>query len=130
MRRKVKIMTVLEQIQEQQNTAPAGSVAWCVAEDLKAICAADPHCAAIVAEDLRSKSMSIFECAKKNQANADRVRRERKGACVRIPQSEEERIIREFYGLPPAGAEAVPEPDSALAQKPLEEDGFDFSAFL
>lgn len=89
-------MSVIEKIEQQQKSAPVGSVAWCVAEDLKAICMADPHCAAIVAEDMESKSMSIYECAKKNQENADRIHKQNKGKCIRIPQTEEERIIREF----------------------------------
>lgn len=122
-------MTAIEKIEEQQKKAPVGSVAWCVAEDLKAICAANPECAAIVAEDLESKSMSIFECAKKNQENANRVHKQNKGKCIRIPQSEEERIIREFYGLP--GVVEKSEPNSAAAASETEEeDAFDFSDFL
>lgn len=96
-------MTVFEKIEAQQK-GHEGTVAWCVGEDLKAICAADPHCAEIVAEDLENKSMSIHECAKRNQENADRFRKQSKGKCVRIPQEEEERIIREFYGLLAASA--------------------------
>lgn len=97
-------MTVFEKIEEQQKKEPYGSVAWCVAEDLKVICR-DPDCAAIVSEDLENESMSIRECAKKNQENADRIHKENKGKCVRIPDSEERRIIREFYGLPTESAE-------------------------
>ena len=104
-------MTVFEKIEAQQKKVPYGSVAWCVAEDLKVICE-DPDCAAIVAEDLESESMSIQECAKKNQENADRIRKENKGNCIRVPDAEERRIIREFYGLPAEGAKA---------QKPAEE---------
>lgn len=105
-------MTVFEKIEAQQKKEPYGSVAWCVAEDLKVICE-DPDCAAIVAEDLENESMSIRECAKKNQENADRIRKETKGKCVRVPDAEERRIIREFYGLP---AENTP------AQKPAPEE--------
>lgn len=104
-------MTVFEKIEAQQKKEPYGSVAWCVAEDLKAICE-DPDCAVIVAEDLESESMSIQACAKKNQENADRIYEQNKGRCVRIPDAEERRIIREFYGLPTETAsayKAIPE---------------------
>jgi len=96
-------MTELEKIEAQQK-GHEGTVGWCVGQTLKEICAADPDCARIVAEDLENKSMSIHECAKKNKANADRLHKEQKGNCVYVPPEEEERIIREFYGLPAAGA--------------------------
>lgn len=92
-------MTVFEKIEAQQK-GHEGTVGWCVGQTLKEICAADPDCARIVAEDLENKSMSIHECAKKNKENADRLHKEQKGNCVYVPPEEEERIIREFYGLP------------------------------
>ena len=52
-------MTVFEKIETQQKKEPYGSVAWCVAEDLKVICE-DPECAAIVAEDLVREGI-VFE---------------------------------------------------------------------
>lgn len=123
-------MTVFEKIEAQQK-GHEGTVAWCVGEDLKAICAADPHCAQIVAEDLENKSMSIHECAKKNQENADRFHKQHKGQCVRIPQEEEERIIREFYGLPTVSAPRLsivkPEPEPVAVP---EADGLDLFDFL
>ena len=94
-------MTVFEKIEAQQN-GHEGTVGWCVGQTLKEICAADPDCAWIVAEDLENKSMSIHECAKKNKENADRLHKEQRGNCVYVPPEEEERIIREFYGLPEA----------------------------
>ena len=94
-------MTVFEKIEAQQK-GHEGTVGWCVGQTLKEICAADPDCARIVAEDLENESMSIHECAKKNKANADRLHKEQKGDCVYVPPEDEERIIREFYGLPAA----------------------------
>ena len=117
-------MTVFEKIEAQQKTVPEGSVAWCVAEDLKAICEADPHCAEIVAEDLESESMSIHACAKKNQENADRIQKQNKGRCIRVPQSEEEWIIREFYGLPAAVPKVVPVPAEEPKAPVLDLSGF------
>lgn len=89
-------MTVFEMIEEQQSKEQKGSLPWAVGETLKAICAADPHCAELVAQDLENKSMSIRECARKNKENADRIHKEQKGNFVYVPPEEEERIIREF----------------------------------
>ena len=110
-------MTVIEKIEAQQK-GHEGSVAWCVGQTLKEICEADPDCARIVAEDLENESMSIHECAKKNQANADRIGKETKSSCVYVPQAEEERIIREFYGLPAAAHKEKPEPEQPKATVP------------
>lgn len=110
-------MTVFEKI-EQQQKGHEGTVAWCVGEDLKAICAADPHCAELVSQDLENKSMSIHECAKRNQENADRFHKKNKGKCIRIPQAKEEQIIREFYGLPAA----VPQLTLIRPEEPKQEE--------
>ena len=122
-------MTVFEKIESQQK-GHEGTVAWCVGQTLKEICTADPDCARIVAEDLENPSMSIHECAKKNKANADEYfnklcAENRKNKvntrveCVSVPQEEEERIIREFYGLPAAAPKPVLRPDEpALAEEP------------
>lgn len=102
-------MTVFEKIEAQQK-GHENTLAWCVGQTLKETCEADPDCARIVEEDLENQSMSIHECAKKNQANADRIRKETKSNHVYVPQSEEERIIREFYGLPAAAPKEAPAP--------------------
>lgn len=115
-------MTVFEKISQQQEEAKKkksmlNMTAYCVGETLKKICSEDADCASIVAEDLESESMSIMECAKKNLENADRVRKETKENVVNIPAEEEERIIREFYGLPAAAIEdkAPPAEEPKLA---------------
>lgn len=121
-------MTVFEKIEAQQK-GHEGTVAWCVGEDLKAICEADHRCAQIVNEDLDSPSMSIHECAKKNQANADRLHKQNKGNCVRVHHEEEIRIIREFYGLP-----EMSDPKPAPMPEQREETGqpkvLDLSSFF
>lgn len=121
-------MTVFEKIEAQQK-GKEGTLGWCVGETLKAICAADPDCARIVAEDLESKSMSIHECAKKNKENADRIHKEHKGNFVYVPPEEEERIIREFYGLPAAATTLTlvrPEPvEEPLPDLFAMDDGID-----
>lgn len=121
-------MTVFEKIEAQQK-GHEGTVGWCVGETLKAICAADPHCAKIVEEDLEAKSMSIHECAKKNKENADRIHREKKGNCVYVPPEEEERIIREFYGLP-AASESQTSPVAAIPEEPEKSKILDLSSFF
>ena len=107
-------MTVIEKIEDQQK-GHENTLAWCVGQTLKEICEADPDCARIVAEDLENESMSIHECAKKNQENADRIQKQTRGICVYVPQSEEERIIREFYGLPAAAPKVKPEQEQPKA---------------
>ena len=113
-------MNVFEMIDAQLAKVPKGDVAWCVGQTLKRICQ-DPDCAAIVAEDLQNKSMSITECAKKNKENADRIHKETKGRCVYVSEEEEERIIREFYGLPAAAPQLTvirPEEPAPVAEVP------------
>ena len=110
-------VTVFEKIESQQK-GHEGTVGWCVGQTLKEICEADTDCARIVAEDLENPSMSIHECAKKNKANADRIHKEQKGNCVYVPPEEEERIIREFYGLPAAAAKPVLRPDEPAPEEP------------
>ena len=78
-----------------------------VGEQLKDICRADPACAAIVAEDLENKAMSIEVAAKKIKEHADTQKRKQKGNCVCVPPNVAEGIIRDFYGLPAAGNSAA-----------------------
>lgn len=106
-------MTVFEMIGEQQK-GTEGSDIWMVGEQLKEICAGDPHCARLVEQDLQGKDMSLKHAAGKIKARADELHKKQKGNCVCIPPKEAERIIREFYGLP----EAVAAPD-AQAPKPV-----------
>lgn len=98
-------MTVFEKIAAQQK-GKENTPAWMVGEQLKDICRSDPHCAEIVEQDLENTSMSIIEAEKKIKAYADKQKRT--GNCVCVPPNVAEKIIREFYGLPEAGA--APEP--------------------
>lgn len=98
-------MTVFEKIAAQQKGRENTAV-WMVGEQLKDICRSDPHCAEIVEQDLENTSMSIIESEKKIKAYADKQKRT--GNCVCVPPNVAEKIIREFYGLPEAGA--VPQP--------------------
>lgn len=111
-------MTVFEKIEAQQKGRENTDV-WMVGEQLKDICRADPACAAIVAEDLENKAMSIEAAARKIKEYADAQKRKQKGNCVCVPPNVAEQIIREFYGLPtvgtPAAADAAPVTESMPA---------------
>lgn len=95
-------MTVFEKIEAQQK-GKENTAVWMVGEQLKDICRSDPHCAEIVAQDLENKDMSLDKAEKKIKAYADT---HRKGNCAVVPPDVAEGIIREFYGLPEAGAAA------------------------
>lgn len=94
-------MTVFEKIEQQQKDHENTNVFW-VGEHLKDICAADPHCAELVSQDLENKSMSIQNLEKKIKAYADEMHKKNKKDSACTPPREAERIIREFYGLPAA----------------------------
>ena len=104
-------MTVFEKIEAQQKGRENTDI-WMVGEQLKDICRADPACAAIVAEDLENKAMSLEAVARKIKEYADAQKRKQKGNRVCVPPNVAEQIIREFYGLPAAGASAAT--DAAL----------------
>ena len=89
-------MTVFEMIEAQQRGIE-NTAAWMVGEQLKDICRADPGCAAIVAEDLQQKEMSLAACEKKIKAYADK---NKKGNSFCVIPTVAEDIIRKFYGLP------------------------------
>lgn len=99
-------MTVFEIIEAQQKGKENTDI-WMVGEQLKDICRTDPACAAIVAEDVKNKTMSIEHAAKKIKEYADGQKRKQKGNCVCVPPNVAEGIIREFYGLPAAGNPAT-----------------------
>lgn len=75
---------------------------WMIGEQLKDIIRMQPRCAKLVAKDLEIKKMSLGECEKKMDAFA-----KANHGCV-IPV-ESDRIIREFYGLPPIDEDQRPE---------------------
>lgn len=122
-------MTVFEKIEAQQK-GKKNTPAWMVGEQLKDICAADPHCAELVAQDLENKDMSLEKAAAKIKAYADELHKKQKGNCVCVPPNEAERIIREFYGLPSASAPrlSIVKPEPAPVADAVDDslDLFDF----
>lgn len=121
-------MTVFEMIEAQQKGIE-NTPAWMVGEQLKDICAEDPHCAELVAKDLEDKSMDLKAAAGKIKAWADKQKR--KGNCVCVPPNVAEGIIREFYGLPGRGEAPERKQAEKTAPKETEQpDILDLSAFF
>lgn len=100
----MSLTTALEKITAQQ--PKTRSAVWMVGEQLKDLLRAEPHLAELVEQDLEGKEMSLTACERKIKAHADR-HKTGNFACVTPLEAEE--IIREFYGLPAAGADR-PEP--------------------
>ncbi len=95
----------IQAIKAQQAKVKERFPQWIVGEQLKDICMAEPQSAELVAQDLAVEAMSITEAEKKIKAFAD-SRRVGNFSCV--TPIEADRILREFYGLPAAGAAAQP----------------------
>lgn len=115
-------MTVFKKIEAQQK-GKEESAAWMVGEQLKEICRTDPHCADIISADLDNKEMSIVAAERKIAEYADEKHRENKGNRVCVPPNVADRILRDFYGLPVAGAAA---PDKTVDPTPEILDLADF----
>ena len=63
---------------EAQQKGLEDTTVYMVGQQLKDICRSDPACAAIVAEDLQNKEMSIAACEKKIKAYADEIKAKKK----------------------------------------------------
>lgn len=104
-------MRAIELIEDQQkgkeNTAP-----WMVGEQLKEICRREPESAELIAKDLEGKGMGLEDAEKKIKAYADK---HRTGNFACVPPSVADQIIREFYGLPAAGAKKPAESRAVAA---------------
>ena len=107
------IQEAISRLQEQQSRVKARSPQWMVAQQLMDLVRAEPQCGEILAQDLEVEAMSITEAEKKIKAFADS---HRTGTFACVTPEESDRILREFYGLPPrSGWEADdPEPDGGL----------------
>lgn len=86
----------IQAIEAQQAKVRTHSNVWLVGEQLKDICRMEPRSAELIAQDLAVASMGITSAEKKIAAFA-----EKRGG--RVETMEADRILREFYGLPPAG---------------------------
>ena len=117
-------MTVFEKIEAQQK-GKEGTIVFEVGEQLKDICRADPHCAEIVLEDLENPDMSIEKAERTIEACARKQKRVNNG--VGVSGAAADKILREFYGLPPA---SEPAQEAKQNPDPEENDFLDLDSFL
>ena len=88
----------IRKLREQQSKVRERSPQWMVAQQLMDLCRAEPACAEILVQDLEVEAMSITEAEKKIKAFADG---HKTGNFSCVTPEESDRILREFYGLPP-----------------------------
>lgn len=96
-----------------------GTPEYMVGQQLKDICK-EKACAAIVAEDLKNKSMGLKAAAGRIKAWADEQHKKKGGSCICVPPDVAEKILREFYGLPDAMPEDQTEPAAEPAAPVLD----------
>ena len=112
-------MTVYERIGDLQGEFNPDSCAYEIGEQLKDICCRDPACEAILLEDLQNPDMGL---AAADKMLCDWGRNHKVGNCCGcgISGRKAEELLREFYGLPAAGAAAqavqtAPVPDGPFS---------------
>lgn len=108
-----ELQTALDKITVQQAKHKQGSAPWCVGEQLKDILRAQPEAEDLVAKDLDQTGMGLADCEKKI---ADFAQKNKQGNVGFCGPADAERIIREFYGLPPRG-EAPAQESAKRARK-------------
>ena len=96
--------TVYEKISELQGEFNPDSCAFEIGEQLKDICRRDPACEAILLEDLQNPAMDL-KAADKMIYDWGKKQAKGKGG-YGISGRQAEKLLREFYGLPEAGAAA------------------------
>lgn len=92
------IQEAITKLREQQSKVKERSPQWMVAQQLMDLVRAEPQCAEIIAQDLEVEAMSITEAEKKIKSFADA---HKTGGYSCVAGEESDRILREFYGLPP-----------------------------
>ena len=113
------INEAIRAIEFQQEKVKPRSPQWMVGEQLKDICRREPASAELICQDLQVEKMSITEAEKKIKAYADS---HKTGNFACVTPIEADRILREFYGLPMAGA--------APAKPAARSGGIDLADFL
>ena len=105
----------MEAIAEQQAKVKARSAPWMVGEQLKDMIRREPGIAELIAQDLTAGGMSLTKAEDKIKDFADR---HRTGTFACVTPAEAEEILREYFGLPVAGAQApsVSSADSSLPE--------------
>ena len=92
------IQEAIRKLREQQSKVKERSPQWMVAQQLMDLVRAEPECAELLAQDLEVPEMSIVEAEKKIKAYSDG---HKTGNFFCVTPEESDRILREFYGLPP-----------------------------
>ena len=110
-------MNVYEKIGELQSKLDPDSCAYEIGAQLKDICRRDPACEQILLEDLQNPDMGL---AAADKMLYDWGRNHKVGNCCGISGRKDEELLREFYGLPAAGAaapavQAAPMPDGPFS---------------
>lgn len=95
----------------EQQKGREGTNAFYVGLQLLDICRGSEELAEIVLTDLNNKDMGIDKAEAKIAAYASAHKKGNQGCC---PPQEADRILREFYGLPAAGAEPSKKSDSGV----------------
>ena len=98
-------------IEEQQAKHKEGTAPWVVGEQLKEIAEREPKSAELLAQDIAVDGMGIADAEKKIKAYADK---HKSGGFSYVSPKVAEGILREFYGLPAAGAEEVKKPQGKI----------------
>ena len=117
-------MAAIAAIEVQQKDRKRDAV-WMVGEQLKDICRREEHSAQLIAEDLKSESMSLAAAEKKI---AEQAKKNRVGSCGCVTPFEADEILRKFYGLP--GAAETPIATDPVPAVPTEKKTIDLSDFL
>ena len=90
------IKKAIDRLTEQQQGLSENDKVYWVAEQIKDICKESETNAELVFQDLENEQMSVKAVEKKIEAYA-----KQHGGCT--PPQVADKIIRDFYGLPPKG---------------------------
>lgn len=105
----------MEAIEEQQGRVKARSAPWMVGEQLKDMVRREPGIGDLIAQDLTAGGMTLEKAEVRIKAFADK---HRTGTFACVTPMEAEDVLREYFGLPKAGAQApsVSSADSSLPE--------------
>lgn len=97
------IQKAIDRITEQQKGVSEEDTVFGVGEQLKDICRESAEIAELVYQDLENPEMSIKKAEAKIHAKADELYKKNKGRQICVTPLIADKILRNFYGLPPKG---------------------------
>ena len=97
------IEKAIARITEQQQGISEESCVFGVGEQLKDICRESSFVARLVLEDLENPEMSIVKAEARIHAKADELHKKNKGNSACVTPHMADKILRDFYCLPPKG---------------------------